>query len=55
MSISTKGKNPNWTVLMATLVGIYRDESAKLRAIDNYNLQQQSSTTSVTGDEDDGE
>lgn len=37
-SSSRKGKDPRWPVVTATLVSIYRDETAKKRAIDNFNL-----------------
>lgn len=30
--------DPSWPVSMALMVSIYRDESAKIRAIDNFNL-----------------
>ena len=30
--------DPNWPVTTALMVSIYRDESAKIKAIDNFNL-----------------
>lgn len=33
-----KDNDPNWPVTTAMMVSIYRDETAKLQAIDNFNL-----------------
>jgi hypothetical protein len=33
-----KHPDPNWPILTALMVSIYRDESAKIQAIDSYNL-----------------
>lgn len=41
MANSTKTTKRNWTVLTAQLVSIYRGESSKMRAIDNFKLAEQ--------------
>jgi hypothetical protein len=52
-SNSTKKINPKWTVMTSILVSIYRDEVAKVKAIDNHNLM--ASANSGTGpDVEDG-
>lgn len=41
LASSRKGMNPRWSVQTALMVSIYRDESAKKRAADNYTWSEQ--------------
>lgn len=36
-----KNTGPNWTVVTAVLVAVYRDEIAKMKSIDNWKLIQE--------------
>lgn len=42
---SRKGEDPNRPVATAILISVYRDESAKIQAIDNFNLTRDDTPT----------
>lgn len=53
LSYSTKGIGRNWTVVTELLVSVYRDEVAKMKAIESANLAQQSNEPDDSKDEGD--
>ena len=56
VSGTAKRYKDSWPVAVATLVSIYRDERAKVRAIDSFNLTASvASTQTGKKDEEDGE
>jgi hypothetical protein len=53
---SCKGSKPEWPVMTALLVSIYRDESAKMKAIDSFNMAAgYGAGTSIANNTDDDE
>jgi len=58
-SSSVKRTGKDWTVVTSTLVSVYRDEIAKVKAVDNYILQQKVQDASASKapdvDEDDNQ
>lgn len=49
------GYDPKWTVTVSALVDIYRDEVAKMRAVDNWNHLQELRALANKGGGDDGD
>lgn len=49
-----KNNGPKWSVVTAILVSVYRDEIAKMKAIENFNLLQSANEGRET-DDDEGE
>ena len=48
ISYSTKRKSPKWTVIVNMLISVYRDEIAKMRAIDNYTPDKEAQVPAIS-------